>query len=176
MFKNKSYRQQFQYYMILSGLAILLVYQFSFSKTFDEISQCSELENKLASVSHVSYQINKIESELQVFNNSLNLHGVDSERFHEYLLNIVSTYSSANAVQLVEFPQQHVYEENEVEIATSQFTAQGSYIKLLKLVYLLEQENPVGRLCNVKFYKEKNNKTKRIQLYMRMMVQNVTSK
>lgn len=176
MLKNKSYRQQFQIYAIGAGIFILVMYQFTFSKTFSEIGHCAELEDKLSSVAHAPAQIRKIEAELNLLSSNLSYEGENAEGFHEHLLNVVSGCCSKNSIQLVSFPKQHIYSENDVEIGTSQFTAQGSFISLLKLMYHLEIQQPTGRLCNVKFYKEKNKHTKRMQLYMHVMVQNISSK
>jgi len=176
MFKNKTYRQRFQIYALGACLLLAIMYQFSFSKTLAEVGTCHLLEKKLASIVHAPRQIKEIQLELDRFSKSLNFYGENSERFHEHLLNIVSSYCSKNSVQLVEFPRQHSFNENDIEIATSQFTVQGEFVPMLRLIYLLEQQQPAGRICNLRFFKNKNNKTKRMQLFMHVMVQNITSK
>lgn len=49
---------------------------------------------------------------------------------------------------------------------------EGTFHKLLRLVYELEQKHRVGRIAGVKFFSEENRKTKELRLQAQIYVQN----
>lgn len=174
MLKNKTYKQRFYVFIVFAAFIVMAIYQFSFKKTLNLSNSCALLEQKLDSLQYVPGLIQNIEAELDFLENSMSFIGDRSESFPDYVLRVVALYCSKNSILLAEFPQTHIFTENNIEVVTVQFTVQGNYIKTLQLLYTLESEKSSGRISNVLFFLKKNATTKQPELCMRVMIQNIT--
>lgn len=176
MLNNKSNKEKLLFGSVGAFILILVIYQFTFKKTFEEIGKCNQLEERIVNGNNASDKIPEIEAKLRKLG-SVPEDNADFEgSFHELLLNIVSEYCSQKKLQLVEFPEQHYYEENGIEVNTYKFVVEGRYTKLLKLLYMIETSGLQGNVASVDFTTEKNRKTKQLELYMTVYIQKINSK
>jgi len=105
----------------------------------------------------------------KVIGKSINL----ESDLHKQLLEKVSGYCEHNHITLREFKELHLVKQQDYTIETSSFIVEGIYVKILRLVKLLETEYKIGKIVSVKFYSEKNPKTNKISLKAHIYVQNI---
>ena len=89
------------------------------------------------------------------------------------LLNVIANYCRDNKTVLREFPKAISKEKNDFVVETNFFTVEGDFVKLLSLVYLLEQKERIGRIASVFFQSKRDVRTKALSLSATIYVQNV---
>ena len=96
--------------------------------------------------------------------------GMDNQQL---LLGIISDYCNENDLVLKDFPLPIIFNDKDYIIETNIFEIQGGFIKLLKLVYELEQKTIVGKVMSVNYEIKKNYKTKSYALTATIYLQNL---
>ncbi len=91
----------------------------------------------------------------------------------QQLLGIVTDYCQKRDVVLREFPKTIQKTQEDYLVETNIFTVEGDFIKLLELVYLLEQKSRIGKIASVNFLSKKDFKTKSLALTATIYLQNV---
>lgn len=145
----------------------------SIRKTFGLKSQCNDFEEQLISASDAPNKITQLENKLNSINKTIGTNITSDLDFQELLLEKVSNYCNDNKLILKELPQTHIYKNRDYNIETNMVVVEGSFIKLLKLVYMLEQEFKLGKVISVKFESEKDLITKKIRLSASIYFQNI---
>ena len=160
--------------MLLVGFVFFLYlsYSLSIKNTIDLANQCSIYEEQLKFVKDAPLKIAELQKELNQKEKSLGFSSTKKE-FQEQLLNNISTYCAENDLLLIEVPEVHTYKQHEYKIETYTTIVEGSYIKLLKLLYAIEQKFRIGKVVSVKFSSKKDYKTNELRLTLNMYIQNI---
>ena len=98
---------------------------------------------------------------------------IDQINMEELIIEHISSFSKQNNIVLKEYPGIHYYSQQDYITETCKLTVEGSFIKLLKLAYSIEQNFSYGKVSSLNFYTEKNYKTKKIELLLEIYVQNI---
>ncbi len=170
--KTKTYRKKVQLLFIGIIVMLFLSYQFSFKKTINSYFEYSDNKEKLDSVQNAPQQISAVQKQLASIENAVRMNPDTSSDFQKMLLEKVSLYCQQNNLVLREFPQTIYFNNRDFEVETNQIVVEGSFIKILKLVYELEQNFYVGKLVSLKFSSQKDYKTGIIKLYGELFFQN----
>lgn len=175
MFKDLTYKKKVR--LLVAGFFIFLFisYFLSIKKTFRLKSRCSDFKEKLTYAEHAPAQILQFEKKLKEIENIIGIN-IKEFDFQELLYEKVSNYCQENGLILVEFPGTHSYEEQEYEVETNIVVVEGVFLKLLKLVYILEQKDNPGKVVSVKFATKMDYKTRKTRLNTSMYFQNIKSK
>lgn len=96
--------------------------------------------------------------------------------YQEMLLEYVSNYCKENDLLLNKMEDTHSYINGDYVIQTNIFTVEGRFLKLLKLVYNLEQNNQSGKIISLDFYSKEDLIQKRKRLYVTVYFQNIKPK
>jgi len=176
VFKRLTYKTRF---WILCGLILvfmIVAWKLAIKKTVDLNKSNNEITGKLENIEDAPIRINLLDKkhdELnQLIGKSINL---DSD-LHKQLLERVGNYCKNYKITLREFPALHEVDQQDFIIETSNFKMEGGYIKILKLLKLLETEYKIGKVVSVDFYSERNAKTKTKALFARFYIQNIKKK
>lgn len=172
MLNNLTYKQK--NWLLLAGIVFFsfIVYFMAIVKTIDMASQCAELEEQIKTAGNAPGEIARLEAKLQELDAKAGVSS-DNVEFQQALLERVTTYCSNNRVSLKEFPANHVYTSNEVEVETNQLKVEGGFSNLLNLVFSLEQTERIGRVISVCYETQTDVRTKRVSLTAKIYVQNV---
>jgi len=93
--------------------------------------------------------------------------------FQDLLLEKVSGYCKLNNLVLKEFPQTHSFSQQDYLIETNTIVVEGGFIKLLKLVYSLENDFEIGKVVSVKFSTKEDFRSKQLCLSAIIYYQNI---
>lgn len=153
---------------------LLICYFLSIKKTVRLKSQCSDFREKLTFAEDAPVQILALEKRLAEIENLIgtNIREFD---FQELLYEKVSNYCQEDGLILAGFPRTHSYREQEYEVETNIVIVEGMYLKLLKLLYTLEQKDRLGKVVSVKFATETDYRTRKTRLNTSIYFQNIKS-
>lgn len=157
-------------------LFTLVSYSLSIKKTLNLRSQCHELEVQISDASFASEKIAKIEGRLKSLNELIGTNITSDLDFQELLLETVTGYCSSNHIILKELPRTHSFIDQEYLVETNVIVVEGSYIKLLKLIYMLEKQFKLCKIISVKFESEEDLLSKRIRLFATIYFQNIKNR
>jgi hypothetical protein len=173
MFANISYKNKF--YFLCGGfvIALFLVYHIALKSTFELKKQCSELTTRLSLVDNAPERIAGLENQISHLNTFLASGQQSVQSGKDLLLDAISRFCQKNMLVLREFPDEHVFVRNKFEISTSIVTVEGGFIKLLRLLYLLETNKSYGKISSADFYSYTDKKTKKNKLNLTIYVQTI---
>lgn len=86
------------------------------------------------------------------------------------LLKVVNSYADANNLKVVSFLEPHVIFQNDLTIKTYDFTLEGLYNDINKLIYQLVQQTKFGKIVNPHFEKKKNFRMGHYYLQTRVLL------
>lgn len=173
MFQKKTYKQKFRFLIVGFLLMALLSYIVSIRRTLDLRSECNALENQLVQLDDAPQRIAFLQKRLKKIEEVIGSNHVNSLDFQEALLERASTYCQSSGLILREFPETHRYSDQNFEVETNRIVAEGTFVKLLLLVYNLEQTFPLGRIVSVKFSSKEDFRSHKIRLSAIIYFQNV---
>jgi len=172
MLNKLTYRKKI--YLLLTGFVVFLfiAYSLSIKSTFELASQCSVYEEQLEFVKDAPLKIAALQKEIDIKEQILGRSNAGDE-FQENLLKQITGFCQKNQLILREYPQVHNYIQQEYNIETNEIVIEGQFIKLLKLLYALEQEYKLGKVVSAKFMSKKDFKTNQMKLTLTIYVQNI---
>lgn len=173
MFNNLTYKKKVLY--LLAGFVVLLIlsYALSIRRTIALGEICNRLEQQKESLQNAPAKIRKINQELANINAIIgkDMH-VDMD-VQSAILEKTGQFCQKQKLTFKRFPKTHYYNEKDYLVMTNKLVMEGEFIKILKLIYLFEQEFQLGKIISVQFEKERDRKTKRMRLYGSLLIQNV---
>jgi hypothetical protein len=172
MLKNLSYQKKYYLSLLSSVLLAIIIYQFAISKTISLYQKNQDLNTKLKEAVNTPAQLETIYKNLASLNKFIQSNQSDSAgSVHDALLGILSRYCKENGTLLKSFPETSFYTEGNFEIQTNTFTLQGSFVPLLRLVYLLEQKERIGKVSSLNFQATKDYDSKKTVLPVTVYLQ-----
>jgi hypothetical protein len=173
MFANLTYRLKF--ILLAAGFVLFLIvsYNLAFKKTFRLKSECTEIEARLEQSKNAPQQIAMIKAKLEEIDRKVGGKSIDQINLEELIIEHISSFCKLNDLVLKEYPGIHNYSQQDYTTETCKLTVEGSFIKLLKLAYGIEQDFSYGKVSSLNFYTEKNYKTKKVELLLEIYVQNI---
>ena len=173
MFKNLTYKKKNQFLLIGSVLFFFIAYYLALGKTVSLYRDCSSMKEQLTSLADAPGRSAALRKELADMDQKLGGRQLSDTNTQQVLLNVITNYCQSNKTILREFPKAISKRENDYMVETNFFTVEGNFVKLLNLVYLLEQKERIGRLASVLFQAKEDVRTKILSLTATIYVQNV---
>ena len=173
MLKNISYRNKNKYLLIFIFSGLFLIYFFAIKKTITCAGECSYIENRLNSAPGISEKTAALLTKLKEFDKLMMIREDSSFTVQQELLGVVTKYCQTNQTILRDFPKSRIQKKNEFVIETNTFVLEGSFIKLLELVYLLEQKERIGKIASIDFKSAKDLRTKGMALSASIYLQKI---
>lgn len=166
-----TFKQKNKYLLIGAFCAGLLIYFFAINKTIQLRQQVKTIETELEQAVNSTGQMEALQRKVNTMDSKLKRYISDSDQNQEHVLDLISHFCSSHQLYLKDFPHANTFTQNDIELETIQFTVEGRYVNLLKLVYYLEQEARTGRITGVKFYSETNYRTMKKQVLATIFLQ-----
>ena len=174
MFKQITYKRKFQILLLVSLLFTVLIYQFALVKTVLLYKQNSDFDKKLKEASAAPPRIKSLQRQLE------SLDYLSQERVadtgisvHDLLLGFLSNYCKDTKTILKNYPETLITHQGEYEVQIHTITIQGSFIKMLQLVYSLEQKVKIGKVSSLNFQVKKDMDSHRDVLISNVYLQNI---
>jgi hypothetical protein len=173
MFKNLTYEKKNKWLIVVAVVLALLIYSLFIKKTIASVNECSDLNRKMALATNAPAEIERIQNELVTLNSIIGSDKRSEIPVREDLLGFLTSYCQSSGIVLREFPQTEIKKDNDLQVETNTFTVEGHYVKLLQLVYQLEQKKKIGNVSSVIYQAKKDNTTKRLILTVTIYLQNI---
>ncbi|MBI5542199.1 MAG: hypothetical protein HY951_19235 [Bacteroidia bacterium] len=172
MVERKTYHKKVKLLAIGVVVMLILSYYFSFRKTINSYSECQDYKDQLENIQTAPSEIADVEQQLASIERSVGMNPDTSTDFQKILLEKISGYCQQNYVVLREFPQTIYFNNQDFEVETNQVVVEGSFVKILTLVYNLEQKFRLGKIVSLRFATQKDYKTGSTKLYATLYFQN----
>lgn len=174
--KNLSTYQKRFYILLVSALVlIVLSYHLSIKKTLMARAEYEELLIKEAQIASLDSDLLKWTELNQLLDTKFGNNGAYLD-FQENLLHQVGEFCHKNKLVLSEFSEPFSGVDGNYEVETIILKIQGRFHPLLKLLHNLEDEFSGGKISSVAFLREKNFKTNKEELFLKLFVQKINKK
>lgn len=159
--------------LFVAILLLFIVYKFGIKNSIEAISSYKQAQKQLAELSDAPLEINNLKQKLTKFDNSVNFLFNDSVSIQELMLDQIASYCNQNQILIKQFPKSETIEKGNYILETNYLVLEGSFQKLLLLLYNIEQKYRFGKISSARFYKELNQKTKAEELNVEIFIQNI---
>jgi len=173
MMKNISYRQRFIYLLIGGVLICWLVYGLSLSETFRVRKEYKVLATRLDKANTAGASVLFYERELKKIDSLIGADSYVGNYTQEILLNKITRFARKHQVMIVNFPKPHFFFEGKYKVYTYKADVEGTYQKLLRLLYELETENYPGVMKSARFELVKQPGMKKENLILSLYFQEI---
>ncbi len=173
MFKNLTYELKIRWMLLIAVFAGFIIYSIFIQKTIATANECDVLKKRMALAANAPGEIERINTELATLNSIVGSGKRLETPVREDLLSLLTNFGQNHSIVLREFPPTLVKQDNDLLVETNMFTVEGSYTKLLALVYELEQKKKIGKVSSVIYQTKKDNATKRLVLTATIYLQNI---
>ncbi len=158
--------------LLVIGFVIILVlcYKLAISNTLALKIQHNTLKQQDLLFKNAPKQLSLLKQKQNHYNGLLKKYQLDGSSLQNNLLKTINTYANANNLKVVSFLEPHAIKNEDLVIKTYQFTVEGNYNAILKLVHKLEQDTKFGEIKNLHFEKQKNFRTGKHYLQAKMVL------
>ncbi len=171
--KQLTYRQKNKYLLIAFVVLLVLSYLLAIRDTLSCFFAYRSLQKKETQLNQAPQELKSLQVKLKGLNylieNKQKTHG----GVHASLLNIITAYCDEQGILLREYPGSQENIQNDLVVETNIFEVQGPFLKLLNLVYLLEQKQKIGKVASVRFQSKRDIQTRENILTVTIYIQNV---
>lgn len=151
-------------------VALLICYQLAFSKTLNLRNNYSQLRKEKSIYSNIPKTLSNLRQKEKYYDSLQIKYQLNGGSIQNTLLKNINEYSNANNLKIVSFFEPHVVVQNDLTIKSYQFSIEGDYNSIIKLIYKIEQETKFGEIENVFFEKKKNFKTGKDYLQVQILL------
>ncbi|MFD2561882.1 hypothetical protein [Aquimarina rubra] len=170
MFENLSYKKKFFALLALMVVLGITAYKRSFSMTLDAAQLLEESKMKLEKVSNSQQRITNLIAEVSYLDKLIGKEVANPDIVQQEILN---TFNGINRdTQLVKLEAIHKASDEYFNIYTNRLILTGSYGELLNTTYDYEKMFDFSRVVSLKFYIEKEPRTRRKKLFEQIIFQN----
>lgn len=160
--------------MSVGFIGIIIIYQIAIKETMGLHDAIKENESKAHELEDAPKEFSRLQEEMDALTKNMGTETGENEKFREQLLEKATTYCHTLGITLQEFPQAHTYIEADYTIQTYSIIAEGNFLKLQKLVYLVETGFGKGKVPSTQYYIKTDFKTGRKSLFLKLVIQYIT--
>jgi len=140
-------------------VALLLCYKLALSKTLALRTTHNELNHQELLFKNTPRQLSLLKQKQRYYDSILTKYQRNGSSVQNNLLNTITSFAKSNNLKVIEFLEPHIYNQDDLNIKTYQFTLEGNFNAILKLTYKLEQQTKFGEIISINFEKKKNFRT-----------------
>jgi hypothetical protein len=163
------------FFLSVSGIFIfiLLIWKMSLSKTVKEIQKNFQLKNILDSNTRYPEKKMVLKQRIKTLSDLTNSKFLNSNDYDQRMIKIVDKYCLDNNLIIRKIPERTISVQDNISIITSVFSIEGDFVDLVKLIYMLEQKEKLGRVTSANLTKKTEPKTKTSYLIADIFLQNI---
>lgn len=173
MIEKLTYKHWFIIYASGIFLACVVVFQVAIKPTFDSRKTYKEEKQLLESLSTAPQEIKLLSDKLNVINQNLKSDNTTIYDIRDDLLEEISNFCVKNHIHVFSYPELHIYNNKSFIIESNRIVLKGTFKHLLQLIYYMETNVGFSRIASIRYYTELNRKTKKEELYLEMIFQNI---
>ncbi|GAB4160300.1 MAG: general secretion pathway protein [Winogradskyella sp.] len=157
--------------LIVGFITVLYIcYILAVSKTLEQKELYNNLSKEVILSKNAPKQLSLLKQKEVYYDSLLTKYQLDGSSIQNNLLKVINSYAESNNLKVVSFLEPHVIAQNDLTIKTYDFTVEGNYNDIIKLIYQLEQQTKFGEIVNIHFEKKKNFRTGRYYLRARVLL------
>ncbi len=153
---------------LMSILLLLAVYNASIRRTVKAAKTNGQLKSKIERAATAPSQIADLQNKLNSFQQT-----AIQPYNREALLEAVTTFCRKKELLVKTFPEANSYQQENDQIITNEIEVEGNYTSIVELVYLLEQQEKLGSLSSLDFYKYKDRRLRKNTLRAKIVLRNL---
>lgn len=154
-------------------LLLLLSYLAAISKTFAARKDYQSLKKEERLYKDVSHQF-KMLSQKEVYYDSILTHmNLTDTSLENNLLKTINEEAANQNLKVKDFKTPHVFINNGTRQVSYNFTLEGGYTAILKLLYTIEKTGTFGEIIHLNFQKEMDFRTRRKYLTAQILIQSI---
>lgn len=142
-------------------LALILCYQLAISKTVALKKEYNSLEQQELLFKSTPKQVSLLKQKEKYYDALLSKYQLNGSSVQNNLLKTINVFADSTNLKVVSFLEPHIINKNDLKISTYQFTLEGDFNAILKLIYTLEQKTKFGEITNLHFKKKTNFRTRK---------------
>jgi len=159
--------------IVASFLFAIIAYKMAIKKTVVLYNECKTYDNYMAEAQNAPKDIALLEKQLKKVDAILQNNDTSNIKLQYKLLDKASAYCLNNPVILSSYIEPEFYQYQDYDIETNKIVLEGGFHNLLKFIYKLEVEEPIGKVVSVKFEKKKQLRTENNKLFVSIYVQGI---
>lgn len=140
-------------------LALLLSYKVAISRTLVLKKEYDSLKNEAALFENTPKQVSLLKQKQLHYDNLLSKYQLNGGSVQNSLLKTINAFADSTGLKVIGFLEPHTLLQNDLKISTYQFTLEGDFNAILKLIHKLEQDTGFGEIINLHFEKKTNFRT-----------------
>ncbi len=157
--------------LILGFLFSLIIsYKLAISNTVSLKKEYKSLKQHEELFKNSPKQLSILKQKQKYYDSLLVNYQLDGSSMQNSLLKSINLFADQNNLIVNSFLEPHIIVENDLSIKTYEFSIEGDYNSILKLIHLLEQQTKFGEIINLQFEKKKNYKTGKDYLQTRVLL------
>lgn len=138
------------------ALSLLLCYNLAVSETIQLKKEFNRLKKEKELYSNLPIQLSHLNLKQKHYDSILASNQLKGSSIQNSLLRTVNSIAKKNDIIVTSFMEPHRITKNDLSVITYNFTLEGDYNAILKLVHILEMESKFGEIINLHFEKKKN--------------------
>ncbi|WP_282162864.1 hypothetical protein [Ulvibacterium marinum] len=170
MFENITYKKKFLVLIVLLIVLAITGYKRSFSLTIDAYDNLRSSRLKLSEVSNSRQKIAALKNEVAYLDLVIGKEAANADVVQQEILNTFNQIE--NGSDLVKLEEIHMANNDYFNIYTNQLILSGGYKDLLEATYQYEKEFDYSRVVSLKFFVEKEPRSRRKKLFEQLIFQN----
>jgi hypothetical protein len=165
---------KFKFYLLIAGLLIALLasYQFALKNTINLISENHRQSLQLDSAKEGADQLDVLKTKLNKLKAEIGTQNSSTD-FHQEILNTCSKFCSSNGLLIREFPDKETVDIGNSKLEINKISIEGSFLKVLPLVYSCERNKSLGGIISVQFDEQKDLYSQKEHLITSIYFQNM---
>lgn len=140
--------------VVVFGLLLILSYKLAIANTIALKQKHSKLLKEELLFKNTPKQLSLLKQKQKYYDSILNKYQINGHSIQNNLLETLTSFANKNAIKVVSFSKPHVIQKKDIAVKTYQFTIQGGYNNLIKLIHHLEQNTKYGEIINLQFDKK----------------------
>mgnify|MGYP000636869647 FL=1 len=127
-------------------ITLILSYKLAIYKTLTLKDEYNALKKEALLFENTPKQLSLLKQKHNYYDSLLNKYQIKGSSIQNNLLKTINTYADSNKLKVINFLEPHISKNNDLIVKTHQFTIQGDYNAILKLVHHLEQQTKFGEI------------------------------
>lgn len=151
-------------------LALTLCYQLAISKTVTLKKEYNTLKYEETLFENTPKQVSMLQQKQQYYDGLLSKYQLNGSSVQNNLLKTINKFADSANIKVIGFLEPHVILNEDLKISTYQFSLEGDFNALLKLIHKLEQGTKFGEITHIAFEKKTNFRTGQVFLQAHVLL------
>jgi hypothetical protein len=152
---------------------LLICYKLAISKTLAEYKIYNmHIKNGAITDSEIKAS-GTLASQHEKLNQILNSYKLDTTNQQKNLLGLITELCYANDLQLKDYRTMGISQQDSIKLLTRVLSVEGNFIDCVRMIYVLETQQKLGRVSSVQYNSYTEGKEKNIHLICTVYIQNI---